>query len=234
MQEHRTGARGNFTAFELPWSDIFKSLSEPVPLPQTGKRLRKLVQVILMTDGKGDGVDARVLSQATVRRDVVVRLIKALKSAGHRSYAQYDMDEVERNARALPKNAKVPSEVQATITKKNMDTAKMDRGKPAAPPDPLTQGVEDPWQYTTVSSVTLDNNQDEMDMNYKNQAAYITVAERVASTTEEPEDESTQTEMHVVTGKVTLAALNPTHLGLAGEGKDEGDGEHEREYEHEA
>ena len=58
MQEHRTGARGNFTAFELPWSDIFKSLSEPVPLPQTGKRLRKLVQVILMTDGKGDGVDA--------------------------------------------------------------------------------------------------------------------------------------------------------------------------------
>ena len=73
---------------------------------------------------QGEKVDPKAISQATVRRDVVVNLIQLMKDRGHREYAKLNMNTVKEHAAATlhPRNdgqdALVPEEVLAILQKK--------------------------------------------------------------------------------------------------------------------
>ena len=84
-------------AFQLPWEDIFSKFkllqnegSQKVQLPRTGKALHELVQVLFMK--QGEKLEPEVIKQATVRRNVVVKLIQAMVDRQHREYKHYKMD----------------------------------------------------------------------------------------------------------------------------------------------
>lgn len=146
MQSHRTGARGNFTAFHLPWEKIMRAFHDmntdggEIQLPRTGSALRELVQVVLMAGGAD--VDPFVISEATVRRNVVLQLIKCLIDRGHRCYVDIDFQKVEVHATSTLNAgydgdvARVPPEVLAVLqTEPRLEERRL--GKAAAPPDPL-------------------------------------------------------------------------------------------------
>ena len=61
-----------------------------------------MVQVVLMAQGEDidDATASKLISQATVRRDVVIRLIQAMKDRGHREYSGYNMAQVREHAEA--------------------------------------------------------------------------------------------------------------------------------------
>ena len=191
MQEHRTGARGNLTAFQLPLEDIYNKFQkldnkeERIQLPRTGKDLHEIVQVVIMAqDGK---VDAKAISQATVRRDVVIELIETMKNYGHRNYVDIDMEDVRKHAKDnLVPNAKghiptVPEEVVATLLKK-LDVEKDRPGKASAPPDPLVQCKDqDVHEYVSVTAVAMEGTDDVgVDMNVKAGTAYMMLADKLA------------------------------------------------------
>ena len=47
---------------------------------------------------------ARFIHQATVRRQVVIKLIEELKGRGHSAYVNVDLEDVKQRAQALPEN----------------------------------------------------------------------------------------------------------------------------------
>ena len=163
MQQQRTGARGNYCAFSLPWADIFSEMGKQVSLPRTGEDLRRVVQVVLLG---GDKVNPHVLSQATVRKEIVVQLIQEMIDKGHPAYRDYDMEQVRLNAEGLPSEQAVPPEIMAVLTTK-IDIDKRRAGKPAAPPDSLTpldpddeDQYTDPWAARAASCVSMDGSCD--------------------------------------------------------------------------
>ena len=105
MARHRVGARGNTTVFPLPLQELFTELSEcknlekekRVPnLPRLGPELANIVKVII----KGGSQDSKkCITQAVVRRKVLVDLIMHAKSCGHRAY-QFIDDAAEKAIRA--------------------------------------------------------------------------------------------------------------------------------------
>ena len=111
--KHRMGARGNATSFPLPWEDLLKQLQDGeemaklgkhVSLPRSGTQLADVVSVLLKT-AAGDDTEkdvAKLIHQCTVRRHIVVKLIQTMKERGHKAYKHVDMDQVARNANALP------------------------------------------------------------------------------------------------------------------------------------
>ena len=114
-------ARGNATSFLLPWHDLLQQLqaydddTQPtncVVLPRTGEDLTSVVSVLLKTANAIDSDKdlARLIHQAMVRRDVVVKLIASMKRRGHRAYRHVEMDDVQRRARDLPADG-VPPEI---------------------------------------------------------------------------------------------------------------------------
>ena len=117
--KHRMAGRGNATSFPLPWEDLLKQLQDGEELEKLGQQvslprteLGNIVSVLLKT-AAGDDTErdvARLIHQCTVRRDIVVSLIETLQSRGHKSYKHVNMEEVRRNAEALPKDG-VPPEV---------------------------------------------------------------------------------------------------------------------------
>ena len=85
-QRFRVGARGNVTLFPLPLEDIFQELQrqavQGLELPWVGREMANAVRVVLRTS---EVTDARVIAQARVQREIVVRLIEEgvrRKSAG--------------------------------------------------------------------------------------------------------------------------------------------------------
>ena len=86
--------------------------SNLVALPRTGDDLANVVSVLLKT---ADAIESdkdleRLVHQAMVRRDVVVKLIASMKRRRHRAYRHVIMDDVGRRAEALPKDG-VPLEI---------------------------------------------------------------------------------------------------------------------------
>ena len=73
-----------------------------VALSQDGRVLASIVQIQVEGALKNIG---KYIREATVRRDVVVRLIQMLKDDGHRDYQHLHMDEVEERARRLTERA---------------------------------------------------------------------------------------------------------------------------------
>ena len=99
MARHRIGARGNALTFPLPWEQLIDTLQRSVAeeeleqqeesptntsnLPWTGKELEEHVRVLLKTNKHGETTEAELktlIHQATVRRDVVVKLIMHMKA----------------------------------------------------------------------------------------------------------------------------------------------------------
>ena len=57
MQKHRVGARGNMTAFQVPWENIFEEMQglkeqSNILLPRVGAELLQLVQVVLQLNAR--------------------------------------------------------------------------------------------------------------------------------------------------------------------------------------
>jgi len=140
-QKHRTGARGNFTCFGLPWVDVLKQLADPVQLPRAGKDLRKLVQAVLLTE-MPDNEDMSRLSPAHIRREVVIHLIQLMVDRQHPAYKDVNMESVKRRAYdeltskdKLENEAKdpfIPECVRSVLTQR-MNAQNHSNGKPAAP-----------------------------------------------------------------------------------------------------
>ena len=87
--------------------------SNLVAFPRTGDDLANVVSGLLKQTADATESDndlARVVHQAMVRRDVVVKLIASTKRRGHRAHRHVIMDDVERRAQALPKDG-VPPEI---------------------------------------------------------------------------------------------------------------------------
>ena len=90
MPNVRVAARGNATTFPLPLEQLVQQLQDrrneaAVPLPRLGKDLQGVVSVILKTSDADNNPEAMssFVHQATVRRHIVVRLIRCAREAGH-------------------------------------------------------------------------------------------------------------------------------------------------------
>jgi len=157
-----------------------------------------------------DATASKLISQATVRRDVVIRLIQAMKDRGHREYSGYNMAQVREHAEAhlVPNIAgmtpAIPKEVFATLNKK-LNVDKHRPGKASSPPDPLAQEGEDAHATAKVTAVTMEASTDvEMDMNVRTGTAYMTIAERLnedtGEDTMEDQGSSERTKLRILTG----------------------------------
>ena len=113
MHEHRLGARGNMTAFQVPWENVFEEMyrlreTAQIQLPRigSGSDMLQLVQIALNIHGDSppEEVKMAMLKGATVRRDVVLKLIDHMKEIWHRDYQKYQMDEVEQRVKLLHQN----------------------------------------------------------------------------------------------------------------------------------
>lgn len=118
---HRMAARGNATSFPLPWEDLMVQLrdsqerlnsDQSVSLPRVGVELANVVSILLKSAGSdSDGkASAKLIHQATVRRQIVVDLIFELKRRGHGAYVNIDMGKVKEKAKHLSEND-VPAEI---------------------------------------------------------------------------------------------------------------------------
>ena len=120
--QYRMAARGNATSFPLPWHYLLQQLqagddqadpSNLVALPRTGYDLANVVSVLLNKSADAIESDtdlARLVHQAMIRRDVVVKLIASMERRGHRAYRHVVMDDVERRVQVLPEDG-VPLEI---------------------------------------------------------------------------------------------------------------------------
>lgn len=200
MQEHRTGAKGNFLLFQLPYEEMWEKFgrlhaegNKPPQLPRTGDSLREAVQVLLMK--QGEKVEPEVIKQATVRRDVVVELIREMHDRQHREY-DINMHDVCQHAKEhLVPHAKdgmtpmVPLEVLAVLDK-HLNVDKRRGGKASAPPDPLVQGDGDAHATSAVTAVMMEATDDvEADMNVRTGTAYMRVAQRLGDGDRTPQAE---------------------------------------------
>jgi hypothetical protein len=111
MHKHRLGARGNMTAFQVPWENVFEEMhrlreTAQIQLPRIGSDLLQLVQVALNIHGDSPPEEVKIamLKGATVRRDVVLKLIEHMHKIGHRDYQKYKMKEVEERVKLLHQN----------------------------------------------------------------------------------------------------------------------------------
>ena len=105
QQRFRVGARGNITLFPLPLQDIVQELmrqaGQEVCLPWLGAEVAHAVRVILRTSV---ATDARVICQATVRREVVVKLIGECVERKQPGYEKVSMQKVRERAAQLPEH----------------------------------------------------------------------------------------------------------------------------------
>ena len=115
-QDTRVAARGNATSFLMPWQSILSELRRQddkeehtgsrIDLPISGSDLRSVVQVLLKcTDQTKKKSLPQFIHQAHVRRDIVIKHIRDMKTRGHRAYVNVDMIKVVAKAKAtLPEN----------------------------------------------------------------------------------------------------------------------------------
>ena len=122
MNQHRLAARGNATTFPLAWENLVEQLQglegeKAVSLlPRTGQQLAEVVRVLIKSNAGEEKAESvkDILHQATVRRDVVLRLIEAAVRRKHPAYRQVSMEQVALKARDLPEHG-VPPEVVAIL-----------------------------------------------------------------------------------------------------------------------
>ena len=158
---NRTGARGNFTCYELRPEDVFaaadKAEEVAATLPRWGPDLQAMVYVVitrLVPDDADDDERAevekrlreQVLTTARVRIGVVKDAIKSLIALGKPEYENINMDDVNTRLDNLKDSGKrfVDNTVPNFITSfLNKDPGAVATGKAAVPGDPINrEGVE--------------------------------------------------------------------------------------------
>lgn len=145
--KQKLGAKGNITAFMIQWEKIFSMLkgleSTDTVLPRCGSALSEIIVVTLKYYGSNEKDMKQLLSECTVRRDVVLSLIQTMVDRGHRAYKSVDMAAVRAHAELhlVPNSSgmepTVPDEVMVAIEARAPET----EGKAAVPPQPLRKGV---------------------------------------------------------------------------------------------
>ena len=102
----KTGAKGNFVSFMMPMEKLAHELSKhqstkrdnPTTLPRTGQDLCDAVVVTLKC--LDNELDTKALTQCTVRRNVVIELIRTMvETYQHPAYANVDMGDVVEKAK---------------------------------------------------------------------------------------------------------------------------------------
>ena len=161
-------ARGNATSFSLPWEDLLKQLQDgdemaklgkQVSLPRTGTHLVDVVSVLLRT-AAGDDTEkdvAKLIHQCIVRRHIVVELIQTMKERGHRAYKQVDMEQVERNASALPENGVPPEIIRYLPLDELQDKFQMQKSAAPVPIARDMQEVSDHLKVLKPNAVVSEN-----------------------------------------------------------------------------
>ena len=88
--QHRMAFRGNATSFPLPWEDLMVQLRDcqassrgpsTASLPRSGAELANVVSILLKSAGGENDkkAHAKLINQANVRRNIVIRLIDEMK-----------------------------------------------------------------------------------------------------------------------------------------------------------
>ena len=104
QHEGRIAWKGQLFSAPMDWKSMLEQLKRMektdahISLPITGAVLAARMRVVV-TSGLVDV--GRLLKQATVRRNVVVQIIRMLRDAGHPDYEKLDMQEVNRQAKQL-------------------------------------------------------------------------------------------------------------------------------------
>ena len=112
----RISFKGQIFSAPMNWNDTLEQLrsmeknESHVALPVQGAVLAARVRISI-TAGLVDL--NRLIRQATIRRNIVVQLIRMHRDAGHPDYVGIDMREVERRAQTLATNDEpcIPSEL---------------------------------------------------------------------------------------------------------------------------
>ena len=189
--KHRMAARGNATSFPLPWEDLLKQLQDgeemaklgkQVSLPRTGTQLADVVSVLLKT-AAGDDTEkdvAKLIHQCTVRRHIVVELIRTMKDRGHRAYKHVNMDQVQRNADSLPENAVPPEIIRYLPLDDLQDKIQMQKSATPVPIARDMQEVSDHFKVLKPNAVVSEKStQDEFDVNSQQVEAIQNLATRI-------------------------------------------------------
>ena len=112
----RISFKGQIFSAPMNWNDTLEQLrsmernESHVALPVQGEVLAARVRISI-TAGLVDL--NRLIRQATIRRNIVVQLIRMHRDAGHPDYAGIDMRDVERRAQTLATNDEpcIPNEL---------------------------------------------------------------------------------------------------------------------------
>ena len=112
----RISSKGQIFSAPMNWNDTLEQLrsmernESHVALPVQGEVLAARVRISI-TAGLVDL--NRLIRQATIRRNIVVQLIRMHRDAGHPDYAGIDMRDVERRAQTLATNDEpcIPNEL---------------------------------------------------------------------------------------------------------------------------
>ena len=221
MARHRVGARGNTTVFPLPLQELFAELSEcknlekekRVPnLPRLGSELANIVKVII----KGGSQDSKkCITQAVVRRKVVVDLIMHAKSCGHRAY-QFIDDAAEKAIRAraesLPENG-VPDEILHLFETNDASLEKLQPQKAATP----VQGrVAEDMAFDNVrpNAVTDEKSGEQGgDINSKGVSAIESLVSKLQNLV--PGEERDKKELTLTTGNEMIDQFEPWYFAIA-------------------
>ena len=133
-QRARVGARGNITLFPLPLQDVFRELHRQArqgpQLPWVGSDIADAVRIVLRTS---ELTDARVIVQARVRRNIVVRLIQEAVARGHPAYSNVRMEDAMQRAVELPEDG-VLEELVALARQSQSEMENLQAAKHGTPP----------------------------------------------------------------------------------------------------
>jgi len=104
LQHGRVAFKGQVFSAPMDWASVQHQLEAAdkqetlISLPVTGAVLAARVQIQI----SAGLIDLnKLIKQATVRRNVVVQLIRMHRDAGHPDYQRFDMEEVRLKAREL-------------------------------------------------------------------------------------------------------------------------------------
>ena len=156
MQRHRVGIRGNVTLFPLPLEDIVAELSKVAAhgsgqLPRTGAELKDCVRILLKSHGP---MPASVITQATVRRHVVLKLIEECCQRRHPAYAGLDLAAVRLRAQELPVHGPLPE----VVLQQKLERSSLDRMRPqkAATPHEVPVRLEEAFADARPNAVAME------------------------------------------------------------------------------
>ena len=223
---NRLAARGNATTFPLPWESILTQLerlraeegeeqSSSLELPRLGPELSEFMSVLLKTGDQEITPAAlkKFVHAATVRRSVVLELIRNARTRGHRAFRNVCVKKVEARAQALPEND-IPAELKVMLPyDEDIDFLQPQKN---ATPSASTQdedALAARMQNLKPNAVVLEKScAPDADVNSRKTAALLAVA---AEARESKETSKHRARLCVATGTQMLDQFEPWYFGVA-------------------